>query len=122
MHDANADLVKELRVPSDADDNAIQEALRKLFNAQVQEQIRDQSKSDAVEGPAVRAARSDSVSGQALKAQSTESVQALKASVRDQISLVQSQGPSSSLQAQAQISLVQEYQYQAVTVQTVSVQ
>ena len=52
VHDANADLVKELRVPSDADDNAIQDALRKLFNAQVQEQIRAQSEtvSDAVEG------------------------------------------------------------------------
>ena len=43
VHDANADLVKELRVPSDADDNAIQDALRKLFNAQVREQIRAQS-------------------------------------------------------------------------------
>ena len=36
VHDANADLVKELRVPSDADDSAIQEALIRLFNAQVQ--------------------------------------------------------------------------------------
>ena len=91
VHDANADLVKELRVPSDADDNAIQDALRKLFNAQVQEQIRAQSEtvSDAVEGQAVRAKRSDSESDQALKAQSSESVQALKASVRDQISSVQ---------------------------------
>ena len=35
VHDANADLVRELRVPSDADDNAIQEALMKLFSAQV---------------------------------------------------------------------------------------
>ena len=42
VHDANADLVRELRVPSDADDSAIQEALMKLFNAQVQEQVRDQ--------------------------------------------------------------------------------
>ena len=38
VHDANADLVRELRIPSDADDNAIQEALMKLFSAQVQEQ------------------------------------------------------------------------------------
>ena len=90
VHDANADLVKELRVPSDADDSAIQEALRKLFNAQVQEQIRAQSEavSDAVEDQASRAKRS--VEDQALKAQSSESVQALKASVRDQISSVQS--------------------------------
>ena len=94
MHDANADLVKELRVPSDADDNAIQDALRKLFNAQVQEQIRDQSISDAVEGQASRAKRS--VEDQALKAQSSESVQALKASVRDQISSVQFSSKSES--------------------------
>ena len=33
IHDANANLVKELRVPSDADDTAIQEALMRLFNA-----------------------------------------------------------------------------------------
>ena len=37
IHDANTDLVRELRVPSDADDSAIQEALMRLFNAQVQE-------------------------------------------------------------------------------------
>ena len=96
VHDANADLVKELRVPSDADDNAIQDALRKLFNAQVQEQIRAQSEtvSDAVEGQASRAKRS--VEDQALKAQSSESVQALKASVRDQISSVQFSSESES--------------------------
>ena len=85
MHDANADLVKELRVPSDADDNAIQDALRKLFNAQVREQIRAQSETVA-----------DAVEDQALKAQSSESVQALKASVRDQISSVQSSPESES--------------------------
>ena len=56
VHDANADLVRELRVPSDADDSAIQEALMKLFNAQV----RDQSETMSVEGQAVRAKRSDS--------------------------------------------------------------
>ena len=33
VHDANADLVKELCVPSNAKDSAIQEALMKLFNA-----------------------------------------------------------------------------------------
>ena len=66
VHDANADLVRELRVPLDADDSAIQEALMKLFNAQVQEQVRDQIESDAVEGQAVRA--QNLVSGQALKA------------------------------------------------------
>ena len=86
VHDANADLVRELRVPSDADDTAIQEALMKLFNAQV----RDQSKSVAVEGQAIRAQRS--VEDQAVKAKS--SVQALKASVSDQINSVQSESKS----------------------------
>ena len=79
MHDANADLVRELRVPSDANDSAIQEALMRLFNAQVQEQVRDQTVSDAVEGQAIRA--QSSVSDQALKASD---------SVRDQSSSVQS--------------------------------
>ena len=37
VHNAKADLVKELRVPSDADDMAIQEALMKLFKAQVRD-------------------------------------------------------------------------------------
>ena len=37
VHDANADLVRELRVPSDAGDEAIQDVLKKLFN-QVQAQ------------------------------------------------------------------------------------
>ena len=37
VHDATADLVRELRVPSDAGDEAIQDALKKLFN-QVQAQ------------------------------------------------------------------------------------
>ena len=54
VHDANVDLVRELRVPSDADDSAIQEALMKLFNAQT----RDQTESVAVEGQASRAKRS----------------------------------------------------------------
>ena len=71
VHDANADLVRELRFPSDADDSAIQEALKILFNTQV----RDQSEIESVEG-------------QALKAQISD--QALKASVSDQISSVQS--------------------------------
>ena len=83
VHDANADLVKELRVPSDADDNAIQDALRKLFNAQVQAQNRDQSETVAVED-------------QAIRAQSSESVQALKASVAAQIRSVQSSSKSES--------------------------
>ena len=81
VHDANANLVRELRVPSDADDSAIQEALMKLFNAQVQKQIKAQSEtvSDAVEGQASRAKRS--VEDQALKASDT---------IRDQINSVQS--------------------------------
>ena len=33
VHNVNADLVRELRVPFDADDTAIQEALMRLFSA-----------------------------------------------------------------------------------------
>ena len=79
VHDANADLVRELRVPSDADDNAIQEALMRLFSAQVQ----NQSETVLVEGQDVRAKRSVSDSDQALKAQSSNTDQALKSSVSD---------------------------------------
>ena len=63
VHDASADLVKMLRVPSDEDDVAIQEALLKLFNAQVRNQI----ESVAVEGQASRAKRSVTDSDQSLK-------------------------------------------------------
>ena len=58
VNDANADLVNELRIPSDADDEAIQEALLRLFNAQVKEQVRDQAVSDTVADQAIRAQRS----------------------------------------------------------------
>ena len=68
VHDANADLVRELRIPSDVDDSAIQEALMKLFNAQVQ----DQSETLSDEGQANRAKRS--VEDQALKALVSDSV------------------------------------------------
>ena len=71
VYDANADLVKELRVPSDADDIAIQEALMRLFNAQV----RDQLETVAGEGQAIRAQRSVSELDQALKASVSDSVQ-----------------------------------------------
>ena len=74
MHDANADLVEELRVPSDANDQTIQEALIRLFNAQ------DQDQSIVDEGQASRAQRS----AQALKA--PESVQAIKAADQSQFS------------------------------------
>ena len=67
VHDANADLVRELCVPSDVDDSAIQEALMELFNAQVQ----NQSETVSVEGQAVRAKRSES--DQALKASVSDS-------------------------------------------------
>ena len=99
VNDANADLVNELRVPSDADDEAIQEALLRLFNAQVREQVRDQSVSVAEEGQAVRAQRLVLGSAQALKAKS--SAQALKASdtVRDQSSSIQ----SSSIQPESEL-------------------
>ena len=70
VHDANAKLVKELHVPSDADDTAIQEALMRLFNAQV----RDQSETIAEEGQAVRAQRLVAESDQALKASVSDSV------------------------------------------------
>ena len=88
MNDANADLVNELRIPSDADDEAIQEALLRLFSAQVREQVRDQSVSVAEEGQAIRAQRSVSRSDQAPKAKSSD--QALKASGtgRDQSSSI----------------------------------
>ena len=79
VYNANADLVKELRIPSDAGDTAIQEALMRLFNAQV----RDQSETVAEEDHAVRAQRSISESDQALKAKSLD--QALKASVSDSV-------------------------------------
>ena len=62
VHDANADLVKELCVLSDSGDSDIQEPLMKLFNAQVQ----DQSEVVVVEGQASKAKRS--VEDQALKA------------------------------------------------------
>ena len=62
IHDTNAYLVTELRVPSNVDDSAIQEALMKLFHIQVQ----DQSELVAVEGQVRRAKRS--VEDQALKA------------------------------------------------------
>ena len=79
VHDANADLVRELRAPSDANDSAIQEALMKLFSAQV----RDQSETVSIEGQAVRAKRSVSDLDQALKAQISD--QALKASVSESV-------------------------------------
>ena len=67
MHDTNANLVKELCVPSYADDCAIQEVLMKVFNAQVQDQI----DSVAVEGQANREKRL--VEDQALMAKSSDS-------------------------------------------------
>ena len=80
VHDANADLVRELRVPSNVDDEAIQEALKRLFNAQGQVQ----SESDAVEGQAVRA--KSSVTDQALKASDSDQVQSSSVSESKQSS------------------------------------
>ena len=85
VHDANTDLVRELRVPSDANDTTIQEALIKLFSAQV----RDQSESVAVEGQASRA--KISAENQALKAQSSDSDQALKAQSSDSDQVLKAQ-------------------------------
>ena len=93
VHDANADLVKELHIPLDADDSAIQEALMKLFSAQVQ----DQTETVVEEGQAVKAQRS--VEDQALKAKS--SYQALKSSISIQSSSAQPESefkPSRSIQ------------------------
>ena len=73
--------MKVLRVPSDADDVAIQEALMKLFNAQT----RDQTESVAVEGQVSRAKRSVIDPDQALKASD---------SVSDQFSPVQPKSES----------------------------
>ena len=64
VHNANANLVRELHVPSNADDSVIQEALMKLFNAQTG----DQPESVVVEGQASRAKRSVTKSDQVLKA------------------------------------------------------
>ena len=78
-HDANADLVNGVHVPSDVDDSTNQEALMKLFNAQIQ----DQSETIANEGQTIRVQRS--VEDQALKAKrsDTDLDHALKASVSD---------------------------------------
>ena len=111
VHDANANLVNELRVPSDADDTDMQETLMRLFSAQV----RDLSKSDAVEGQDIRAKRSVLVSDQALEAQSSISYQALKAS--DSVQISQSQ----SSRVQVQFSLSPMHQYQATVIRTVIV-
>ena len=83
VHDANADLVEELRVPSNANDTAIQDALMKLFNAQ----SRGQDQSVAIQSQASRAPRSDQRVDQALKASETD--QAIRATDQDQISSVQ---------------------------------
>ena len=69
VHDANPDLVRELCIPSNADDSAIQEALMKLFNVHVQ----DQSRIVSVQGQAVTEQRL--VEDQALKASVSHSVQ-----------------------------------------------
>ena len=91
----SADLVKELRVPSDADDSAIQEALMRLFNAQT----RYQTESVAVEGQATRGKRSVTDSYQALKASD---------SVSDQFSPIQPESESKtsrSVQFKAEVSV-----------------
>ena len=63
--------MRELCVPSDVDDSAIQEALMKLFSAQVQNQLETVS----IEGQVVRAKGSVSESDQALNASVSDSVQ-----------------------------------------------
>ena len=71
VHDANADLVRELRVPPNAGDEAIQEALRKLFN-QVQAQSSNQNQSSSVRS----VQQSESVSVSKIKASSPDQEQA----------------------------------------------
>ena len=95
VHDANADLVKELRVPSDADGTAIQEALMRLINAQV----RDQSETVAEEDQAIRAQRSVLESDQALKASVSDSVQS------SSVQLVSESKPSRSVQFSSDVPL-----------------
>ena len=104
MNDANADLVNELRIPSDADDEAIQEVLKNLFNAQCSNQCRIQSDSVSVEDQAIRAQSSDS--DQAVKAKST--AQALKATESDRIqssSVSESKTGPSPVQDQFSVSV-----------------
>ena len=62
VHNANTDLVRELRVPFGANDSAIQYAFMKLFNAHT----RDQTESIAVKAQASKVKRS--IEDQALKA------------------------------------------------------
>ena len=82
MHDANADLVRELRVPSDAGDEAIQDALKKLFNQ-------------------VQAQSSQTQSNSVSSVQQSESVSKIKSSGPDQVQA------SSSIQFQDQTSVQQ---------------
>ena len=82
VHDATADLVRELRVPSDAGDEAIQDALKKLFNQ-------------------VQAQSSQTQSSSVSSTQQTESVSEIKASGPDQVQA------SSSVQFRDQISVQQ---------------
>ena len=37
VHDANTDLVNDLRIPCDADDSAIYETLMRMFSAQIRD-------------------------------------------------------------------------------------
>ena len=70
VHDATADLVRELRVPSDAGDEAIQDALKKLFN-QVQAQS-SQTQSSSVSS--AQQSESISVQDQGIRPRSSSSL------------------------------------------------
>ena len=80
VHDATADLVSELRVPSDVGDEAIQDALKKLFNQ-------------------VQAQSSQTQSSSVSSVQQSESMSKIKASGPDQVQA------SSSVQIQDQTSV-----------------
>ena len=85
VHDANADLVRELRVPPNAGDEAIQEALRKLFH-QVQAQCSNQNQSSSVNP----VQQSESILVSKIKASSPDQEQASSSvQLQDQISVQQ---------------------------------
>ena len=89
VHDATADLVRELRVPSDASDEVIQDALKKLFN-QVQAQS-SQTQSSSVSSVQQSESVSKIMASGPDQAQASSSVQ-----FRDQTSVQQTVSEFSS--------------------------
>ena len=102
VHDANADLVAKLRIPADADNDAIQEALLKLFNAQDRE---TKSVQQSIQIRARAQSETDVFEDQALKASSSNSNQALKASSSNSVQFKQDVSVSSNSQDSSQCTL-----------------